>query len=436
MTNTQKLKQYLLDQENAFLLDKNNNGKTIMLSGAWGAGKTHFWQNEIEPALSEKLEENDKACVYVSLYGKDNLNALKQEVFIKASSKNKLLSEEVSIFGFDVLSSIKDSDLKIGSIAKAFYGLNKARKKTLGENRLKDGGVICFDDFERKSQNIDLNDLFGFISQLAIDMQCKVIIILNSDVFECEEAEVFKRVKEKTVNKFLYFKPTIEELFESIYSDNKYLKLKDYKSDILNAIKEAEELNARLYIQVLDNCLEWADSHIKLDDNVIRVLILTTINFILNHIILDYKEVIFDKGWGNINYNFTESYPSTIFKGGIYNFDATPTQFEAEDKNSYLLQCRNVDYTEFIDDIKKNIFRVDTSISSINSNSKSKTFTHSSTRQDEYSKWLENNTQELKALWKYGYRLYYVGDVDKETYEDIAEFVKTGILLSRLTHEL
>jgi len=287
MTNTEKLKKYLIDRDNAFLINDDNNKKTIMLSGAWGAGKTHFWQEEIEPILKDKLP-NDKACVYVSLYGKDNLDSLKQEVLIKAFSDNQLLSDEVSTFGVDALSSIKDSDFFFGKVVKAGYDLIDSKKKEKGENRLKDGGVICFDDFERKSKEIELNDLFGFISQLSIEMNCKVVIILNSDVFNGKEAEVFKRVKEKTVNKFFYFKPTIKELFLSISKDEKYDKLNSYKPKILETIKETEELNARIYIQILDNCLEWVEAQKEVNDKVIRVLVLATINFVLNHIILDY----------------------------------------------------------------------------------------------------------------------------------------------------
>ena len=48
MSNKEKLENYLLKREKAFLLDENNNGKIIMLSGVWGAGKTHFWREEIE----------------------------------------------------------------------------------------------------------------------------------------------------------------------------------------------------------------------------------------------------------------------------------------------------------------------------------------------------------------------------------------------------
>jgi len=285
MSSTAELKKYLIDEDDGYLLSDNNNGKTIMLSGVWGVGKTHFWQNEIEPKVTQKLKEKDKSCTYISLYGKDSLGELKKEVFIRASTENVLLSKEVSIFGFEALSSIEESGLAIGKVLNAAKGLNHHRKSSKGIKRLQDGGIICFDDFERKSKEIDLNDLFGFISQLAVDMKCKVVIILNSDVFEGEEANVFKTVKEKTVNKFFYFEPTIEELFGSIYDreDKRYEGLNDYKEDIFKAIKETEELNARIYIQVLDNCLEWTKKGYELNENILKPLVLVSIFFSKYH---------------------------------------------------------------------------------------------------------------------------------------------------------
>lgn len=42
MANAKILKEYLVDENNGYLLDDNNNGKVIMLSGKWGSGKTFF----------------------------------------------------------------------------------------------------------------------------------------------------------------------------------------------------------------------------------------------------------------------------------------------------------------------------------------------------------------------------------------------------------
>jgi len=435
MTNTEKLKQYLLEDNkdnNAFLLNSNNNGKTIMLSGAWGAGKTHFWQNEIEPKLKDKLRKDDKACVYVSLYGKESISEIKFEIFKEAY--NAIVNEDIISKGASLMSSLAPS-FGEKSLSDIFDKLNKKAKENRSKEILDSGSVICLDDFERKSKSIDLNDLFGLISHLALSLKCKVIIILNSDVFEAEEAEIFKRVKEKTVNKFFYFEPTIDELFESIFKDRKYDKLKDCKSKILDTIKETEELNARLYIQVLDNCLEWADNGKALDDNIIRVLVLTTINFVLNHMILDYQKIICSDHDCKIAYNMMEFYPNTMLVRSMAGCHFLG-RYQIKDKDSYLKHCASRKDTELISEIMNNINRTDTTTHSSELEISSKTFTYSEASQKEALKWLKENEPKLKALWKYGYRLYYVGDVDKETYEDIAEFVKTGILLSKLTNEL
>ena len=185
MGNTKELKKYLLEKENAFLLDENNNGKTIMLSGAWGAGKTHFWQNEIEPEVSSKLKK-DKACVYVSLYGKESIAEIKSSIYENAYK---------SIIGEDIFS--KSTSL-IGDVAtifgkgknvEAFEKINKKSKDNKSKELLEDGSVICLDDFERKSKAIDLNDLFGLISHLALSLKCKMVIILNSDVFTGKDGQ-------------------------------------------------------------------------------------------------------------------------------------------------------------------------------------------------------------------------------------------------------
>jgi hypothetical protein len=400
MSNSTTLSEYLLEKKDAYLLDTNNNGKTIMLSGAWGSGKTHFWKKEITPNLKNKL--NGKACVYVSLYGKDSLDSLKKEILINASPIGNLLSKEVASFGYDTLSSIKDSNLKIGNFLTAFADAADSIKSSKGAEALKDGGIICFDDFERKSNKINLNDLFGFISQLAIELHCKIIIILNSDIFTGKDAEIFKNVKEKTISKFFYFNPSINELFKSISKNTKYNPLELYKKDILNAIKETEELNARIYIQALDNCLEWLNTKRPLDTYLIRVLVLGTFNFGLNHLLFDYNDDIKNK-------NYTVLYYPTPFR---------------KMNSLYALMVfhgltQNTDEKVFFDKLKDIIFDV-------NQKDEANLLDN---EQQEYLKWIYNNELTLKALWKYGYRLYYTNDVGEEIYNEIKNFINTGVLL-------
>lgn len=308
-SNQQRLEEYLVGND-GYLKKDISNAKVIMLSGKWGSGKTHFWKNKIQTVLND----DDKKIPnhYISLYGKTSIEEIKNEVFLKifqsVDSSNleekgttllkntvDLISLFVKSVGID-LSKFTDNSFK--HIEK--FLKDKKLKKTV--EYLNSGAIICFDDFERKSKDIDLNDLFGFITQLTLNFDCKVVIILNDDVFEGEEKNVFSRVKEKSVSKFLKYEPSIKELFKTIFyerrKDNKksfkYLKLRKYKQIILKTIEKTQELNARIYIQVLDNLVEWIISETAefKSDMYIYYFIKLNINFIINHnvIKLEFKE--------------------------------------------------------------------------------------------------------------------------------------------------
>ena len=188
MSTLTDLKDYLLgkDDDIGYLLNPEHNGKTVMLSGAWGSGKTHFWLEDIKPQLIEKEQKN----IYISLYGRESISELKLEVLREAY--NLEVPEDIISKSASMLSSIAPS-LGEKSLVDGFDKLNKKTKEKKAEEILKSGSIICLDDFERKSKNIDLNDLFGYISQLALDYNCKVVIILNSDVLKVKRLMYLKQ---------------------------------------------------------------------------------------------------------------------------------------------------------------------------------------------------------------------------------------------------
>ena len=320
MANAEILKKYLTDGEDSYLISSNNNGKVIMLSGKWGSGKTYFWKNVIENELIQNQTKKQKAYVYSSLYGNRTLDKIEDNIYAQAylcsvGGKNAVLSgyEKVKDFGkrFGSFCSLLD-------VSKLVDGIDDIQQKNIKKSALsylENGGLVCFDDFERKSKDIDLNDLFGFISHLAIDLNCKVVIILNDDVFEGEEKKIFSNVKEKSVSKFLKYEPSIKELFETIFSDKKYRVLDKHKEIILNTIEETEELNARIYIQVLDNLVEWIDKKQETNENVLRCLILVNINFILYHKVFQLRKIEINH---QENYNPYEPDASKIIKNECF----------------------------------------------------------------------------------------------------------------------
>ncbi len=412
--NMKILKNYLVEKENAYLLDDNNNGKTIMLSGKWGSGKTHFWIEKIVKNLKEKKIPNH----YISLYGKTSIEQIKNEVFLKiyeSVDSDKLLKKtiktakssagvvsslvkSVSVFGLSVdLSKITDP---VFENVEQIQDENKLKKT---EEYLNSGAIICFDDFERKSKDIDLNDLFGFISQLTIEFNCKVVIILNDDVFEGEEKKIFSNVKEKTVSKYLYFNPSIQELFEVIFEKKikdrngkevyKYENLFKHKDMILKTIEETQELNARIYIQILDNILEWGKKR-NYDDNLIRCLILVNVNFILYHNIVNKK--IYNVGT----------------KVEIY----TPVKLEVKSRiDNFLLIYKNIKFisnNQFIYELKNNI--------KTNKNS-------SENEKLRNLEILKEDESYIKSSY-FATQLNIGRGINDQTFQKINNFIETGIL--------
>ena len=429
------LEKYLINDIDGFLLNPNNNEKTIMISGAWGAGKTHFWQKEIEPKLSEKLKIDNKACVYVSLYGKDNIESIKNEILFKAyesiKDENKLAKRAISAFGFGSrLLSVSVGGVRANTsvVSDAVESFFESKKIDEAESFLADGGLICVDDFERKSKHINLNDLFGFIAQLSIDMNCKIVIILNSDVFEGEEANIFKTVKEKTINKYFYFEPTIEELFYSIADDEKYDKIDDYKKDILKAIVETKELNARIFIQVLDNLLEWFKKY-NYDKYQFRALVLITVNFSKNHFVFDY--VIFNNRDNAKLYNVLSKYYKDEGLYEIVNyFVQTLPQLVSKISDSEFDRYFDGDRTitpiaggcecgDFLHQMHSDISKKEK-----DSNGKVK----SDSYYEKLNKVFQDNKKIFYALYYYAYVLDIERGVEKEIFTKINNFVKTGIL--------
>ena len=337
MSNQKRLEEYLIGNEEkkvvGYLKDTLSNGKVIMLSGKWGSGKTHFWKNIIEKDLIEFQTKKQKAYVYTSLYGNTSINKIEDNIYAQ-SYLCAIGGENYVLKGYK---TFKDFGKRFGSfcslldISKLIDGVDEIQKNNIKNSALlylEKGGIVCFDDFERKSKDIDLNDLFGFISHLAIDLNCKVVIILNDDVFEGEEKKIFSNVKEKSVSKFLKYEPSIRDLFKSIIFEKnsevkfKYSILRKHLKIILNTIEKTQELNARIYIQVLDNLVEWIDEKQKIDDDdILRCLVLVNINFILYHNILTIRGKIEGKDTEFYIYSLDKKF-DTIMEavGYFYNF--------------------------------------------------------------------------------------------------------------------
>lgn len=404
MTNQERIEEYLIG-ENGYLKSNISNHKIIMLSGKWGSGKTFFWKNKI---IEELNKDKKIPNHYISLYGKKSIEEIENEIFLKIFesvdsfesrekavklSKNVVnllssFSSAVNFFGVNLdISKISDNPLdKLEEILK-----NKKLEKTV--EYLNSGAIICFDDFERKSKDIDLNDLFGFITQLTLNFSCKVVIILNDDAFEESDKTIFSNVKEKSVSKYLKYEPTIKELFEIIFENESYKKLDEYKELILQTIQEADILNARIYIQILDNLVEWISNNQYKNENTLRSLILVNINFILYHTIL-YKISIYSTAFTNkvLIYSINETFRYNREFDDIGEFN-----------NFFKFQIYLENNIKMKKDSLDEVIRTDLKL-------------------------IEDNISLLKSIY-FANKLDIGREIDNDTFTKINKFVETGIII-------
>lgn len=416
MANSESIKRYLIEDEKSYLENDANNGTILMLSGVWGSGKTHFWKNIIETDLIPKIKAKEKSYIFISLYGKDSIKDIENEILQKAYSflyeeDNDLIKKassvftnhidfipKISFFGFEIdpknIAKVKDELSRKEELEKSYKALSN--------------GLVCFDDFERKSSKIDLNDLFGFITNLTENFKTKTIIITNQEAFQNNDQQVFNTVKEKSVSKFILYNPSIEELFGVIYQDNKYKQLEPYKKTILEAINLSEEKNARIYIQVLNNCLEYVEKVNNVNERTIYLLTLITVIFIKYNLIVrlivktsrilnssDSKKEIFPDFYRNI--------PEKIsYALGVVDAKTAPV------------------IEIFLHELKK---RVEQGYSS----TQSKTIPTEALNY--HFAYIEQNKDMLFIIYKYFFHEKYFSQNDIEVVNKMSNFVESGILL-------
>ncbi len=184
----------------------------ICISGKWGVGKTYAWKQYLKEAAKGGVVFKDyKTYAYVSLFGQNSLQELKNSIFPSTVNINEL-EEGPDIKTYNgrvknwrkllpaIFNIVKDK-VSINGIEQLFLLLVKKQ-------------IICFDDIERHGEGLNVKDVLGLASYLKEEKKCKVIIVLNDEMLEKTDKEVFNGQLEKVVDVLLRFKPNPEEAAE------------------------------------------------------------------------------------------------------------------------------------------------------------------------------------------------------------------------------
>lgn len=249
-------------------------GTCIVLDGEWGVGKTTFWKKFSDA----KFKENS---VYVSLFGKESIQEIKQEIGIQIYKRNKYIKE------IEKSNADQVFNLAMPNLGSALIGCISLFKK----EDFKDT-VICFDDFERISDKLNLKDILGLISEYKEQQNCHIVMILNRSKMttsvknnqnECGEdlddqesesnvqedknkielEKILSEYKDKIMDYEFYYNPTPEESF-SIVSDELAV---DYHEVARQYFKKHEINNIRVIRRAINTLNDYHKYLVNVEEN-------------------------------------------------------------------------------------------------------------------------------------------------------------------------
>ncbi|MGD7196581.1 P-loop NTPase fold protein [Ralstonia pseudosolanacearum] len=183
------------------LLGEADN-QVIALSGKWGTGKTHLW-NEVK---GEASDDKVKKALYVSLFGQSSIDQVKRKLIESA-----IPGIESHSGTFDSLKQIFRIGVRAGSEHyKALAALSDLNLLLMAPVVLRNS-VIVLDDIERKHDKLGIDEVLGFIDEYSTQYGSRFILVLNDD--QLDNQELWSAFREKVIDEELKLVTTPEEAF-------------------------------------------------------------------------------------------------------------------------------------------------------------------------------------------------------------------------------
>lgn len=185
----------------------------IIIAGSWGSGKTFYYQTVLKNIISKTNLENNSKKQYkpisISLFGINSLEEIQTQIILELFpiSKNKKVQLGASIAKAFVKGIMKMNGLSDYYDIVADIEVDK--KDWINFEEL----VLVFDDLERISKKLEIEEVIGFINSLVESQNFKVIIIANEDKIESKD---YFKIKEKVIGNSIEFIPNLSETFDGI----------------------------------------------------------------------------------------------------------------------------------------------------------------------------------------------------------------------------
>lgn len=187
------------------LLGQGDNS-VIALSGKWGTGKTHLW-NEVKAASAD---EKVKKALYVSLFGLSSIDQIKRKLIESA-----IPGVESHGGVFDGLKNIFTASVSAASQHyKAMAALKDLNVLLMAPVVLRNK-LIVIDDIERKHAKLGIDEVLGFIDDYSKQFQVRFVLVLNDDQLttDGDQAKLWATFREKVIDDEVRLSTSPEEAF-------------------------------------------------------------------------------------------------------------------------------------------------------------------------------------------------------------------------------
>lgn len=248
------LNNHIIDNLN-YYLNTSTPEYAFLISGGWGAGKTHFIESFIEEYNKKHADNNSgNKIIKISLFGFKTTSSIDEMIF---QSLHPLLGHRYTKLAGNILKGALKLGCKIdiNGDSKPDVDINASLDKIKFSEIFStntDSGeiIIALDDLERT--DIPLKEILGYVNYLVEISKVKVILIANEKILhekdkssEDKTKDVYSKFKEKVIGKTFQIKHNIDNVLDSFLDESECEPLKRHRDVIKNIYIRSDDTNLR-----------------------------------------------------------------------------------------------------------------------------------------------------------------------------------------------
>ena len=248
------LNNHIIDNLN-YYLNTNTPEYAFMITGGWGAGKTHFIESFINEYNKNAIDnQSGNKIIKISLFGFKTTSSIDEMIF---QSLHPLLGHRYTKLAGNILKGALKLGCKIDingdskSDVDINASLDKIKFSEIFSTNTDTGQIIiALDDLERT--DIPLKEILGYVNYLVEISKVKVILIANEKILhekdkssEDKTKDVYSKFKEKVIGKTFQIKHNIDNVLDSFLNESECEPLKRHRDVIKNIYIRSDDTNLR-----------------------------------------------------------------------------------------------------------------------------------------------------------------------------------------------